>query len=164
MLTVLTTEPGDIALTEIGLEVARRAEHILAATRDLVDFASHRNVLTGVLRLGIIPTLAPYVLPRLLPQLQIAYPQLALEMRETQTKVLLEELADGRLDTVMLALPTDGADVETLALFRDSLVRGGFLCLGTRESLDFAPSASGFAPVDAARRIYRLGSRHAGKE
>jgi LysR family hydrogen peroxide-inducible transcriptional activator len=114
--------PGEIALTETGLEVARRAEHILAATRDLVDFARHRNVLSGALRLGIIPTLAPYILPRLLPQLQIAYPQLALEMRETQTKVLLQELVDGHLDTVMLALPTDGADVETLALFRDAFL------------------------------------------
>src|SRR5271154_1969436 len=48
---------GDIALTETGIEVARRAEHILAATRDLIDFARHRDVLAGTLRLGIIPTL-----------------------------------------------------------------------------------------------------------
>ena len=59
---------------------------------------------------------------------------------------------------------SDPLQDRTLALFRDSLVRGGFLCLGTRESLDFAPSAADFAPVDAARRIYRLGSRSAGKE
>jgi LysR family transcriptional regulator, hydrogen peroxide-inducible genes activator len=110
---------GEIALTEIGLEVARRAEHILAATRDLVDFARHRDVLSGELRLGIIPTLAPYVLPRVLPRLQAAYPRLHLEVRETQTKVLLEELAGGDLDTVMLALPVDGADMETLHLFDD---------------------------------------------
>ena len=61
---------GEIALTETGLEVARRAERILAATRDLVEFARHRGVLTGKLRLGIIPTLAPYILPRVLPRLQ----------------------------------------------------------------------------------------------
>ena len=59
---------------------------------------------------------------------------------------------------------SDPLQDRTLALFRDSLVRGGFLCLGTRESLDFAPSASDFMPVDAARRIYRLGSRSAGKD
>lgn len=59
---------------------------------------------------------------------------------------------------------SDPLQDRTLALFRDSLVRGGFLCLGTRESLDFAPSATDFTPVDAARRIYRLGSRNAGKE
>lgn len=111
--------PGEIALTETGVEVAQRAERILAATRDLIDFARHRGVLSGKLRLGIIPTLAPYILPRVLPRLQTSYPQLRLEVRETQTKMLLEELAGGNLDAVMLALPADGADVETLRLFDD---------------------------------------------
>jgi LysR family hydrogen peroxide-inducible transcriptional activator len=111
--------PGDIALTATGLEVAERAEQILTATRDLVDFARHRDVLSGPLRLGIIPTLAPYILPRMLPQLQTKYPRLRLEVRETQTKTLLDELARGELDCIMLALPADGVDVETLKLFDD---------------------------------------------
>ncbi len=111
--------PNDIALTDTGLEVAERAERILAATRDLVDFARHRDVLTGALKLGIIPTLAPYVLPRVLPRLQAAYPRLRLEVRETQTKTLLDELTAGELDCVMLALPAEGTDVETLWLFDD---------------------------------------------
>jgi LysR family hydrogen peroxide-inducible transcriptional activator len=111
--------PGDIALTDTGLEVAERADQILAATRDLVDFARHRDVLSGPLRLGIIPTLAPYILPRVLPQLQTQYPQLRLEVRETQTRMLLDELARRALDVVMLALPAEGADVETLPLFDD---------------------------------------------
>ena len=110
---------GEIALTETGLEVAQRAERILATTRDLVDFARHRGVLTGKLRLGIIPTLAPYILPRVLPRLQHTYPQLRLEVRETQTKTLLDELVAGELDTVMLAMPVDGADIETRRLFDD---------------------------------------------
>src|ERR1700691_4096093 len=59
--------PGDVALTDTGLEVARRAERILAATRDLIDYARHRGVLAGHLRLGIIPTVAPYVLARGVP-------------------------------------------------------------------------------------------------
>ena len=110
---------GDIALTETGLEVAHRAEHILAAARDLVDFARHRGVLTGKLRLGIIPTLAPYVLPRLLPRLQARYPELRLDVRETQTKALIEELIGGDLDALVLAMPADGAELETLPLFED---------------------------------------------
>ena len=110
---------GEIALTETGVEVAQRAEHILAETRDLVDFARHRDVLSGELRLGIIPTLAPYVLPHVLPRLPSAYPRLHLEVRETQTKILLEELVDGSLDVVMLALPVQAAEVETLRLFDD---------------------------------------------
>ena len=111
--------PNDIVLTELGREVAERADAILTATRDLVDFARHRDLLSGHLKLGIIPTLAPYVLPRVLPRLQTAYPHLRLEVRETQTKMLLEELARGELDCVMLALPAEGADVETLVLFDD---------------------------------------------
>jgi LysR family hydrogen peroxide-inducible transcriptional activator len=111
--------PNEIVLTEIGAEAAERAERILAAVHDLVDFARHRDLLTGQLKLGIIPTLAPYVLPRLLPGLQKRYPQLRLEVRETQTRMLLDELAGGDLDCAMLALPADGADLETLRLFDD---------------------------------------------
>ena len=111
--------PNDITLTDTGLEVAERAEQILAATRDLVDFARHRDVLSGLLKLGIIPTLAPYVLPRVLPRLQGKYPRLRLELRETQTKTLLQELSRGELDCIMLALPAEDADVETLKLFDD---------------------------------------------
>jgi LysR family hydrogen peroxide-inducible transcriptional activator len=119
---LIERRPGDIALTDTGQEVAERAEQILTATQDLVDFARHRDVLSGQLRLGIIPTLAPYILPRVLPRLQTAYPQLRLEVRETQTKSLLEELTRGALDAVMLALPAEGADVETLPLFTDAFL------------------------------------------
>lgn len=111
--------PGEIALTDTGIEVAQRADRILAAAHDLVDFARHRDVLSGSLKLGIIPTLAPYVLPRVLPRLQRDYPDLRLEVRETQTRLLLDELAGGELDCLMLALPAEGADVETLKLFDD---------------------------------------------
>jgi LysR family hydrogen peroxide-inducible transcriptional activator len=111
--------PNDIALTETGAEVAARAERILAAVRDLVDFARHRDLLSGPLKLGIIPTLAPYLLPLLLPLLQQRYPALRLDVRETQTQVLVDELAGGALDCLLLALPAEGADVETLPLFDD---------------------------------------------
>ena len=111
--------PNEIAFTATGVEVAERAERILAATRDLIDFARHRDVLSGILKLGIIPTLAPYILPRILPKLQANYPRLRLEVRETQTKMLLEELVRGELDGVMLAFPVEGADIETLRLFDD---------------------------------------------
>ena len=99
-----------MVLTDIGVEVAERSEQILAAARDLVDFARHRSsVLTGRLTLGVIPTLAPYVLPRMLSTLQRRYPDLQVELRETQTRVLLEELARGQLDAVMLALAAQRA-------------------------------------------------------
>jgi LysR family transcriptional regulator, hydrogen peroxide-inducible genes activator len=111
---------GEVALTEVGVEVVRRAEHVLASTRDLVDFAQHRGrVLTGRLQLGIIPSLAPYVLPRILPVLQRRYPELRVELRETQTKGLMEELAAGSLDVVMLALPVAETEIESARLFDD---------------------------------------------
>lgn len=112
--------PGDIVLTDIGLEVAERGQQVLAEVRDLVDFARHRGgVLTGRLILGVIPTLAPYVLPRVLSTLQRSYPDLQIELRETQTRVLLDELAHGQLDAVMLALPLVDPDIETMELFQD---------------------------------------------
>ena len=116
---LIERRPGEIAVTETGIEVARRADHILAATRDLVDFARHRDVLSGPLKLGIIPTLAPYLLPRVLPLLQARYAALRLDVRETQTDTLVEELAAGALDCLLLAMPVEGADVETIALFDD---------------------------------------------
>ncbi|MEJ2375387.1 MAG: hydrogen peroxide-inducible genes activator [Pseudolabrys sp.] len=140
--------PGEIVLTDIGVEVAERAEQILTATRDLVAFARHRNVLSGQLRLGIIPTLAPYVLPRVLPGLQAAYPRLRLEVRETQTAILLDELGRGALDVVMLALPPDGADVETLMLFDDRFL----LAVPVRDPRP-ARKRVGVADVDQSRLI-----------
>jgi LysR family transcriptional regulator, hydrogen peroxide-inducible genes activator len=111
---------GEVALTEIGIEVARRGEGVLAAARDLVDFARHRRrILSGRLKLGIIPSLAPYLLPKFLPILQARYPDLTVELRETQTKILIEELAGGDLDALMLALPVLDAEIETIRLFDD---------------------------------------------
>ena len=112
--------PGEVVLTEIGREVVARGDQILASARDIEDFARHSTaVLSGQLALGVIPTLAPYVLPRVLPKLQERYPALQVELRETQTRVLVDELARGVLDVIMLALPVTEADVETMRLFDD---------------------------------------------
>ena len=117
---LIERRPGDAALTEIGVLVAKRGDEVLAATRDLVDFARHHGRLfEGELRLGVIPTLAPYLLPKLLPLLQGRHPDLVVKLRETQTKVLVEELVAGDLDAVMLALPAPEADVEVIRLIED---------------------------------------------
>jgi len=122
-LKLIERRPGETVFTEAGMEVARRGERVLAAARDLVDFARHRGrVLSGRLKLGIIPTLAPYVLPKVLPAMQARYPDLVIELRETQTKILIEELAGGDLDVVMLALPPPDAEIETTALFDDAFL------------------------------------------
>jgi LysR family hydrogen peroxide-inducible transcriptional activator len=111
---------GDVTLTETGLELARRGENVLAGAHDLVDFARLRTQpLSGGLALGIIPTLAPYVLPKVLPALQRQYPDLRVELRETQTKILIDELMRGSLDVLMLALPILEIETATAALFDD---------------------------------------------
>ncbi|HWJ99636.1 MAG TPA: LysR substrate-binding domain-containing protein [Xanthobacteraceae bacterium] len=117
---LLERRSGEFALTETGREIAQRAGRVLTDVQDLVDFARHKDqVLTGALRLGIIPSLAPYLLPRILPRLQKKYPSLRLEVRETMTKQLVGELERGDLDVMMAALPIEHPAFETLQLFRD---------------------------------------------
>jgi LysR family hydrogen peroxide-inducible transcriptional activator len=117
--------PGEVTLTQTGVEVAQRAARVLAGARDLVDFARHRGrLLVGSLQLGVIPTLAPYVLPKILPAVQRRYPDLRVELRETQTKTLLEELGRGALDAVMLALPIAEPEIEAIRLFDDPFLLG----------------------------------------
>jgi LysR family hydrogen peroxide-inducible transcriptional activator len=107
-------------LTDEGKEIARRVGRILADVRDLVDHARHnRRLLSGVLRLGVIPTIAPYLLPPLLALLRADYPELELHLRETQTQHLVSELVASKLDLVLLALPAEHADIESVPLFTD---------------------------------------------
>jgi LysR family transcriptional regulator, hydrogen peroxide-inducible genes activator len=112
--------PGAAALTEIGVLIAKRGDEVLAAARDLVDFARHQGRLfEGELKLGVIPTLAPYLLPKLLPLLQARHPDLVVKLRETQTKALVEELVAGDLDAVMLSMPAPEPEIEVIRLFDD---------------------------------------------
>jgi len=119
-VAVVERRPGEAMLTDVGREIARRGDEVLTASRDLVDFARHRSgLLTGRLTLGVIPSLAPYLLPRILPVLQGRFPELRLELRETQTKQLVEDIKSGALDAAMLALPLGEPDIDTLFLFED---------------------------------------------
>ncbi len=112
--------PGETVLTPLGREIAELASKILLAANDLVAIAKHRaKVLSGPLSLGIIPTLAPYILPALLKHLAKHYPVLRLELREAQTKAMLGELARGQLDLVMAAIPNDMPELEEAHLFDD---------------------------------------------
>lgn len=133
---------GAITLTETGREIAERAQRILLEASDLVDHARHRpNLLSGDLDLGVIPSIAPYLLPATLPMLQRRYPGLGLRLRETQTATLLDELADGRLDVALLSLPIERSGLETLPLFDDPFL----LVVPSVQATNGAP----FAPEDA---------------
>jgi LysR family hydrogen peroxide-inducible transcriptional activator len=138
-----------MVLTETGMEVARRAALVLSAVRDLDEFAKHRGrMLCGPLRLGMIPSLAPYLLPIILPPLQRLYPDLQLELRETQTRALLEELSRGALDAAMLALPAHIADTESMTLFEDR-----FLLATTSGESSFRNTTVSLSEIDRHRLI-----------
>jgi LysR family hydrogen peroxide-inducible transcriptional activator len=112
-----------IVLTEEGEEIVKRGRVILASVRDLIDHAKHRGrVLSGALKLGAIPSIAPYLLPAALPELQRRYPELALQLRETITETLVRELIGGELDLILVALPVEDPELETLPLFDDKFV------------------------------------------
>ncbi|MDO9381804.1 MAG: LysR substrate-binding domain-containing protein [Hyphomicrobiaceae bacterium] len=122
LMLVERTRSG-VQLTAKGQEIAQRSARILGDVRDLIAFAQHANkVLSGVLRVGVIPSVAPYMLPPLLPLLREAYPELELHVRETQTQILTDELIEGKLDVLLLALPVKHPDLEALPLFDDRFV------------------------------------------
>ncbi|WP_371155903.1 hydrogen peroxide-inducible genes activator [Jannaschia sp. 2305UL9-9] len=115
--------PRHVRLTGFGEEVRIRIRDILRAVDELGDLArGSGGGLSGRLRLGVIPTVAPYLLPRLVSALAGAYPGLDLDIRETVTPRLLEELADGRLDTAIVALPVSEPTVTEVTLFDESFV------------------------------------------
>ncbi|HEV7232625.1 MAG TPA: LysR substrate-binding domain-containing protein [Sphingorhabdus sp.] len=109
-----------LMLTDAGRQVATRAAQILAAVRELAEGARRASdVAAGPLRLGVIPSIAPYLLPPLLPPIRERYPDLDLHLRETQTQHLVRELGEGQLDLLLLALPVEDPALETLHLFDD---------------------------------------------
>jgi len=111
---------GGVVVTPEGRQVAEQARAILTAARELVEAGrALGQPLAGSLRLGVIPTVAPYLLPQVLPVLQGVYPELALLLREDQTPRLVERLAAGELDVLLLALEADLGDSVRLPLFRD---------------------------------------------
>ena len=115
-------------LTKLGEEAALRARDILRAVDELGDFArASRDRFAGRLRIGMIPTIAPYLLPAAIADLTRLHPELDVHVREAMTSKLIEELADGRLDAAIVALPVSEPSLTEVALFAESflLVRPG---------------------------------------
>ena len=122
-LVLIERRRGGVYLTKQGDEIAAMARDITTATQDLIDFARHGSKpLVGTLRLGVIPSIAPYLLPQMLPALRAQYPLLQLSLRETQTAHLIDELLDGDLDILLLALPIDHGGIKTLKAFDDTFL------------------------------------------
>jgi LysR family hydrogen peroxide-inducible transcriptional activator len=112
-----------VILTKVGEEAVRRAEDVLARAEDLVQAArSAGRPLSGRFRLGVIPTIAPFLLPKALPLLRAQFPELRLFLREDQTAKLVSGLKAGSLDAALIALPYDTAGIDTLHIGDDELL------------------------------------------
>ncbi len=109
-----------VVMTPAGEEIAARARNLLIGAREIEALAArHRDPHAGDLRLGSIPTVGPFLLPRALPRIRKAFPALRLYLREELTEQLLEGLNTGRLDAAIVARPFDLGTLETEALFDD---------------------------------------------
>ena len=117
-----------VRLTKFGEDVTRRVRDILRSVDELGDFArASRDRLVGRLRIGMIPTIAPYLLPTVIANLTRMHPELDIHIREALTQKLIQELAEGRLDTAIVALPVSEPSLAEVALFTENflLVRPG---------------------------------------
>lgn len=112
-----------VRFTRLGEQIADRARRVLHEAEELADLArAQGRPLSGELRLGVIPTIAPFLLPRLLPGLRKDYPDLKLFLREETSHSACEALHRGQLDAVVLALPFACGEVDSVDLFTDRLL------------------------------------------
>ena len=110
----------NVSITPIGLEVLERAKLILAASEDLVEYAGATGKpMTATIRLGVIPTIAPFLLPVVLPEVRKRFPDLKITLREDLTGNLLSRLAEHKLDFALIALPYDVSGLLVQELFDD---------------------------------------------
>src|ERR1700744_2966685 len=115
-------------LTKFGEELVHRVRDILRSVDELGDFArASQDRLAGRLRIGMIPTIAPYLLPKVIEKLARMPPEIDIHVRETLTPKLIQEVTEGRLDTAIVALPVSEPSLTEVALFTENflLVRPG---------------------------------------
>jgi LysR family hydrogen peroxide-inducible transcriptional activator len=115
--------PRQVRLTNFGEAFAPRVRDILRSVDELTDLArASRDHLVGRLRIGVIPTIAPYLLPAIIGNLSRMHDGLDIHVRETQTQKLIQELADGRLDAAIVALPVSEPSLTEIVLFTEDFV------------------------------------------
>ena len=109
-----------VAMTEAGKAVAAQARKVLTEVKTIKEIVqAFDDPMFGELHVGLIPTLAPYLLPRIMPGIRTQYPKIKLWLHEYQTAVLLEKLRRAELDLLLLALPVDSNDFSQLHLFNE---------------------------------------------
>jgi LysR family transcriptional regulator, hydrogen peroxide-inducible genes activator len=120
---LLERNARQVALTRFGEEITERVRDILRSVDELGDLArASRNRLSGRLRIGMIPTIAPYLLPKIIGNLTRLHPELDIQVREALTPKLIQELSEGRLDTAILALPVSEPSLTEAALFSENFL------------------------------------------
>lgn len=135
----------NVRLTPLGEQVAERARALLAEAEALVTLGRAAEPLDGPLRLGVIPTISPYLLPRLLPALRRKHAKLRLYLTEDLTARIVERLNEGNLDLLLLALPYDLPGLETMILFEDPFL------FAARRDHPLAESGAKDAPLPSTR-------------
>ncbi len=119
-LKLLERNQRMVMVTPAGEEVVRRAHLVLNGANDLIEVAQALTLpMSGTLRLGVIPTIAPYFLPKVLPKVRELFPDLRLLLYEEKTDVLVRLLNEGQLDLALLALGVELGDLATMELFQD---------------------------------------------
>ena len=115
---LIERQPNNVSLTDAGAQIVDRARRILEASDEVVTLArAHRDPLAGRLRLAMLPTIGPYLLPRVSQSIRRALPRLELRLYEYQTVPMLQKLKAGELDLGILALPVDLEGLEARKLF-----------------------------------------------
>ncbi len=122
-VSLVERAPRKIMLTPIGEDIAHRARHVLRDIEHIKDAARRsRDPQTGTIKLGIFPTLAPYLLPHVIPVIRQRYPELRIQLAEEKTDEILNMLDQGRLDAGLLALPVEEHGMEIEMLFEEPFV------------------------------------------
>jgi len=121
--TLFERMPRLVRLTTIGRAFLSRTQNILRSVDELGDLArAAQDDLIGQLRIGVIPTIAPYLLPSIISQLAQEFGSIDIHIRETMTSTLLQEISDGRIDTAIVALPISEPTLTEVALFKENFV------------------------------------------
>ena len=131
-----------VLITRVGAQIAERAKALLRDAEEVMEVASAgRSPMTGEMRLGVIPTIGPFLLPRVLPGLRERFPELTVYLREEQSAPLLARLEEGELDAALIALPYETGDLDTRVILEDEFL---FAC-----NRDHALAGAGEVSLDA---------------
>ncbi|HEX4480797.1 MAG TPA: DNA-binding transcriptional regulator OxyR [Rudaea sp.] len=122
-VSLVERTPRKVLLTEVGKEIAQRARDVLTEVEQIRAIARRtRDPESGTIRLGIFPTLGPYLLPHVIPRIRERFPRLELLLVEEKTEVVLRQLREGRLDAGILALPVHDDQLHAEFLFEEQFL------------------------------------------